>query len=59
MIVKSFEGREEELIKLSGIVRFPLSPEEIEKLMKISEDWGVGTSEKQIDRSLYMGGNEE
>nr|MDO8079511.1 hypothetical protein [Candidatus Freyarchaeota archaeon] len=53
MIVKSFEGRDEELIKLLGIVRFPLSPEEIERLMEIPEDWGVETREEEIDRSLY------
>ncbi|MGQ9722028.1 MAG: hypothetical protein ACUVXA_11975 [Candidatus Jordarchaeum sp.] len=52
MIVKSFEGREEELIRLSGIVRL-LSPEEIEKLMKIPEDWGVETKEEEIGLLLY------
>jgi hypothetical protein len=59
MIVKSFEGRDEELIKLLGIVRFPLSAEEIERLMETPEDWGVETTEEEIDRSLYGGGNEE
>ncbi|MEM2144237.1 MAG: hypothetical protein QW279_02670 [Candidatus Jordarchaeaceae archaeon] len=59
MMVKSFDGRDEELIKLLGIVRFPLLPEEIEKLMEIPEDWGVETSEEEIDRLLYGGGDAE
>lgn len=52
-MVKSFEGREGELITLLGIVRLPLSSEEIERLMKIPEDWGIETKEEEIDHFLY------
>jgi len=56
-MIKSFEGKEEELIKMLGAVKFPLTPGDVEKLMKIPMDWGVETEEEEIDHALYgMGG---
>lgn len=52
-IVKLSSEREEELIiRLAG-VELPLSPRDIETLLKFSSKWGVSTSEEEIDQTLY------
>ncbi len=40
--------------QLTG-VHLPLSPQEIDGLMKIPTDWGVETREEEIDNILYAG----
>ncbi len=57
-MVRTFEGREEELIKIPGVVKLPLHPDEVEKILKIPRDWGVETEEEEIDRALYGGEGE-
>ncbi len=44
---------EEELIRRLSGVKLPLSSREIELLMKVPTDWGVATSEPEIDEVLY------
>ena len=48
----STERQEEIITRLAG-VRLPLSPDEIENLMAVPEDWGVMTKEEDIDEFLY------
>ncbi len=52
-MVRLSAEREDELFKLIAGVRLPLSPEEVEKLMKLPTDWGVETREEEIDIHLY------
>ncbi len=44
---------EEDLIRRLSGVKLPLSRREIEALMKIPTDWGIATSEPEIDEVLY------
>lgn len=42
--------------RISKRPRVPLSEEEIEQILRTPRDWGVVTSEEQIDKYLYGGG---
>jgi hypothetical protein len=48
----STERQEEIITRLAG-VKLPLSPDDIEKLMAVPEDWGIRTKEEDIDEILY------
>jgi hypothetical protein len=52
-LVRLSTERKDELFGLIAGVRLPLTPEEVEKLMKIPTDWGVETREEEIDTILY------
>jgi hypothetical protein len=53
MIMNLSAEKEEEFIKLLAGVKLPLDPKDIEVLMNIPTDWGVETSEEEIDDYLY------
>ncbi len=52
-LVRLSTEREDELFSLITGVRLPLPPEEYEKLMETPTDWGVETTEEEIDTHLY------
>ena len=52
-IVRFSSEREEELIRLLAGVKLPIPLQEVERLIKIPRDWGVGTREEEIDQILY------
>lgn len=43
----------DELIKHFSGVELPLSPDKIEKVLSLPRDWGVKTSEEEINKVLY------
>ncbi|MDI6884537.1 MAG: hypothetical protein QMD00_05395 [Hadesarchaea archaeon] len=54
LVLDETKRRKEELIsKISERARTPLSEEEIKKILSLSSDWGVVTSEDEIDKYLY------
>ncbi|MDI6642658.1 MAG: hypothetical protein QMD95_01165 [Candidatus Hodarchaeaceae archaeon] len=54
LVLDEIKRRKEELIsKISERARTPLSEEEIKKILSLSSDWGVVTSEDEIDKYLY------
>lgn len=52
-IVRFSTERAEEFFGVLAGQRLPLSPSGIQELMDIPEDWGVETSEEEIDLHLY------
>jgi len=52
-LVKLSAEREDELVNFITGVKLPLPPEEAEKLIKLTTDWGVVTKEEEIDTYLY------
>ena len=52
-MVRLLAEREDELLSYMAGVSLPLSPREVEKLMELPTDWGVETSEEEIDIYLY------
>ncbi len=52
-IVKFSSEREEELILRMAGVKFPFSNREVDALLKRPRDWGIVTSEEEIDSTLY------
>jgi hypothetical protein len=48
------ERRKDELfLKISGRAKVPLSEKEIKRILSLPRDYGVVTSEEDIDRYLY------
>ncbi len=54
LVLIEAKRRKDELIsKISERPRMPLSEEEIKKILSLPRDWGVVTSEEEIDKYLY------
>lgn len=53
LVLADAEEHKDELISKVAEQRFPLTEEEIKKILSLSRDWSVVTSEEDIDRYLY------
>lgn len=52
-LIKLGTSNIDDLIKYFSKLKFPLSPSEIRKVLSLPSDWGVRTSEKEIDKVVY------
>ena len=52
-LIKLGTSNIDDLIKYFSKLKLPLSPSEIRKVLSLPSDWGVRTSEKEIDKVVY------
>jgi len=52
-LIKLGTSNIDDLIKYFSKLKFPLSSSEMSKVLSLSSDWGVKTSEKEIDKVVY------